>query len=119
MPCLDNLWEKCTWEFEFIVPKSLEDDSTSMDIDGEEIDDGSDDHPTVVICSGELVEKVTVHSYFEDLNTELLSDCASEQSKQSHLPLLATCSDLCPAHCLCCGTICGLSRVDRGSRAHR
>lgn len=60
MPCLDNLWEKCTWELEFIVPKSLEDGSDSMEIEGDDgISDGSE-HPTVVICSGELVEKVSI-----------------------------------------------------------
>lgn len=57
MPCLDNLWEKCTWEFEFIVPKSLEETSDNVDADNEEAS-GS---PTIVVCSGELVEKVKLH----------------------------------------------------------
>ncbi|KAI5120798.1 hypothetical protein M0805_002425 [Coniferiporia weirii] len=55
VPCLDSLWEKCTWEFEFIVPRSLEDSSEEMDVDGED----ASSNPTVVICSGELVEKIS------------------------------------------------------------
>ncbi|THH09339.1 hypothetical protein EW145_g2091 [Phellinidium pouzarii] len=54
VPCLDNLWEKCTWEFEFIVPNSLEDNDDEMDTDAEE----TSGNPTVVVCSGELVEKI-------------------------------------------------------------
>ena len=31
---MDNLWEKCTWDFEFIVPRSLEQqDALSEDED--------------------------------------------------------------------------------------
>lgn len=60
MPCLDNLWEKCTWEFEFVVPKSLEEDSDAMELDGDEGAGDSGSHPTVVICSGELVEQVII-----------------------------------------------------------
>ncbi|KAH8110586.1 hypothetical protein DFH11DRAFT_1619105 [Phellopilus nigrolimitatus] len=44
VPCLDNLWEKCTWEFEFVVSKSLEDNSEEMDVDRR--------------GRGELVEKI-------------------------------------------------------------
>ena len=63
VPCIDNIWERCTWEFEFVVPKYLEEqefDPTSMDFDG---DDGSADagrHPTLVVCSGDLVEQVSI-----------------------------------------------------------
>lgn len=52
VPCIDNLWERCTWEFEFIVPRYLE------EIDPLD-DDTTDLSPTLVICSGELVEQVT------------------------------------------------------------
>ena len=54
VPCLDNLWEKCTWEFEFIVPKSLEENADDVYVDVEEVNS----NPTIVVCSGELVEKV-------------------------------------------------------------
>ncbi|KAF8167444.1 hypothetical protein B0H34DRAFT_792168 [Crassisporium funariophilum] len=57
VPCLDNLWEKCTWEFEFVVPRYLEE----RDVNGED-DDMSDASPTIVVCSGELVEQVA-HPY--------------------------------------------------------
>lgn len=39
---------------EFIVPKTLEDNSDEMDVDG----DDASGTPTVFVCSGELVEKV-------------------------------------------------------------
>ncbi len=52
---MDNLWEKCTWEFEFVVPRYLEQQEESPE-DEDEPPDG--DCPTVVVCSGELVEQV-------------------------------------------------------------
>ncbi|KAJ6520284.1 hypothetical protein C8R45DRAFT_55863 [Mycena sanguinolenta] len=55
VPCIDNLWEKCTWEFEFVVPRYLEDISV-------EDDEPTDASPTLVVCSGELVEQVA-HPY--------------------------------------------------------
>ncbi|KAJ7150184.1 hypothetical protein C8R46DRAFT_1008308 [Mycena filopes] len=54
VPCIDNLWEKCTWEFEFVVPRYLEEISDE--------DEPTDASPTVVVCSGELVEQVA-HPY--------------------------------------------------------
>lgn len=51
VPCIDNLWEKCTWEFEFVVPRYLEEISV-------EDDEPTDASPTLVVCSGELVEQV-------------------------------------------------------------
>lgn len=44
LPCVDSLWERCTWELQFIVPKTL---------DGETM---------TVIASGDLIEKV-IHPY--------------------------------------------------------
>ncbi|PCH34126.1 hypothetical protein WOLCODRAFT_130217 [Wolfiporia cocos MD-104 SS10] len=58
VPCVDNLWEKCTWEFEFVVPRFLEQPESSPD--DEEPAEG--ENPTVVVCSGELVEQVA-HPY--------------------------------------------------------
>ena len=52
VPCIDNLWEKCTWEFEFVVPRYLEESVGSDD------DEPTDASPTIVVCSGELVEQV-------------------------------------------------------------
>ncbi|KAL4266270.1 Transcription initiation factor TFIID subunit 2 [Pleurotus pulmonarius] len=60
VPCVDNLWEKCTWEFEFVVPRYLE-ERESRNGDGDE-DEVADAIPTLVICSGELVEQVA-HPY--------------------------------------------------------
>ena len=39
-PCVDSLWERCTWELEFIVPSEVQ------------------GLPTMVVSSGELVEQV-------------------------------------------------------------
>ncbi|KAI0937072.1 hypothetical protein AcV5_005059 [Taiwanofungus camphoratus] len=58
VPCVDNLWEKCTWEFEFVVPRYLEQGEPPEDDD--EPPDGQ--NPTVVVCSGELIEQVA-HPY--------------------------------------------------------
>ncbi|KAH9486347.1 Transcription initiation factor TFIID subunit 2 [Psilocybe cubensis] len=57
VPCLDNLWEKCTWEFEFVVPRYLEE--RDLQNDDDELSEAS---PTIVVCSGELVEQVA-HPY--------------------------------------------------------
>lgn len=42
-PCVDHLWERCTWELEVVVPKHLA---------------GNQDYPITVVCSGELVEQI-------------------------------------------------------------
>ncbi|KAJ7292844.1 hypothetical protein C8J57DRAFT_1444279 [Mycena rebaudengoi] len=55
VPCIDNLWEKCTWEFEFVVPRYLEEISVQDD-------EPTDATPTMVVCSGELVQQVS-HPY--------------------------------------------------------
>ncbi|TFY71826.1 hypothetical protein EVG20_g1175 [Dentipellis fragilis] len=52
VPCLDNLWERCTWDFEFVVQRYLE------ERDPDEYEEAQDEHPTVVVCSGDLVEQV-------------------------------------------------------------
>ncbi|KAF9055881.1 hypothetical protein BJ165DRAFT_1336062, partial [Panaeolus papilionaceus] len=57
VPCLDNLWEKCTWEFEFVVPRFLEE----REVNGDD-DDFNDATPTLVVCSGEFVEQIA-HPY--------------------------------------------------------
>ncbi|KAF7302980.1 Transcription initiation factor TFIID subunit 2 [Mycena kentingensis (nom. inval.)] len=55
VPCVDNVRDKCTWEFEFVVPRYLEEVS---------LEDGAppDANPTLVVCSGELVEQIA-HPY--------------------------------------------------------
>ncbi|KAF4611399.1 hypothetical protein D9613_004170 [Agrocybe pediades] len=45
VPCIDNLWEKCTWEFEFVVPRYLEE----RDSHGDE-EESSDAVPTIVVA---------------------------------------------------------------------
>ncbi|KZT27583.1 hypothetical protein NEOLEDRAFT_1130581 [Neolentinus lepideus HHB14362 ss-1] len=60
VPCVDNLWEKCTWDFEFVVPKYLEEKAADTEDEGQEGQQG--EYPTVVVCSGDLVEQVA-HPY--------------------------------------------------------
>lgn len=44
VPCVDSLWDRCTWELEFVVPRTL-------------ATDAPDDEPDMlVIASGELTE---------------------------------------------------------------
>ncbi|KAF8727767.1 hypothetical protein AX14_007043, partial [Amanita brunnescens Koide BX004] len=53
VPCIDNIWERCTWELEFVVPRYLEERSST-----EDDDEPNDLVPTIVVCSGDLVEQV-------------------------------------------------------------
>ncbi|KAF8665397.1 hypothetical protein AX16_000416 [Volvariella volvacea WC 439] len=57
VPCIDNLWERCTWDFEFVVPRYLEERAPVQDDE-----EANDLTPTIVICSGELTEQVA-HPY--------------------------------------------------------
>ena len=56
IPCVDNLWDRCPWELEIIVPRTLGQESyTSEDEpDGEP----SESLPVTVIASAELEEQV-------------------------------------------------------------
>lgn len=49
VPCVDNLWERCTWEFEFVVPRSLDADGDSLN---------SPNYNVVVVCSGEFQQQI-------------------------------------------------------------
>lgn len=52
MPCVDGLWERCTWELVFSVPRVLNyEQETDQGIEVEEF-------PLVVVASGELIEQV-------------------------------------------------------------
>jgi transcription initiation factor TFIID subunit 2 len=44
-PCIDDLWERCTWELEFIVPSTVV-------LENERL-------PVTVVSSGELMEQVS------------------------------------------------------------
>ncbi|WFD44718.1 hypothetical protein MPSI1_003388 [Malassezia psittaci] len=68
VPCVDTLWDRCTWELEFVVPRRLETadeaiapvSSSPRNLDP--LDDQQDDQQALtgtevyVICSGELTE---------------------------------------------------------------
>lgn len=56
VPCLDALWERCTWELVFIVPRVLSfEQETEAGIEVEE-------YPIVCVASGELMEQVSLAS---------------------------------------------------------
>ncbi|KAF5352665.1 hypothetical protein D9756_005839 [Leucocoprinus leucothites] len=69
VPCVDNLWEKCTWEFEFVVPRYLEEADDRDEFDTNELS------PTIVLCSGELVEQIA-HPYNSNKTIFLFSQAA-------------------------------------------
>lgn len=54
VPCIDSLWERCTWELEIIVPRYLEEAPPP--------DEPEDRSPVMVVASGELVEQVSLSS---------------------------------------------------------
>jgi transcription initiation factor TFIID subunit 2 len=51
VPCLDNMNDKCTWELQFVVPRQLEE---------EDEQDETGSYPTVVVCSGDFGEQVSI-----------------------------------------------------------
>ena len=57
IPCVDSIYAKCAWEFEFIVPSYLEEQELPGLLD-DEFDYPDDRNRTVVVCSGDLVEQV-------------------------------------------------------------
>ncbi|TKY85733.1 hypothetical protein EX895_005273 [Sporisorium graminicola] len=67
VPCVDSLWERCTWEFELIVPRSLsmadeEEEagaSALQQIPSASIDTSDPESQVVVVCTGDLMEQVT------------------------------------------------------------
>ncbi|KAI6112477.1 hypothetical protein EDD16DRAFT_1167057 [Pisolithus croceorrhizus] len=59
VPCIDNPWEKCTWEFEFVVPRYLEEADPVQQSDDGDFGEPNGSIPTVVVCTGDLVEQVS------------------------------------------------------------
>ncbi|KAI0068033.1 hypothetical protein BV25DRAFT_1904522 [Artomyces pyxidatus] len=82
VPCVDTLWERCPWDFEFVVPRYLGDrDGGNMGDDDEE-----GEHPTVVVCSGELVEQVA-HPF--NSNKSIFVFTQSAQTSVQHIGFAA------------------------------
>ncbi|CDZ96230.1 TATA binding protein associated factor [Phaffia rhodozyma] len=72
LPCVDNMWERCTWELDFIVPRRWVDDPSygkkkrqkGKDrargiLAGDEERGEGEGRAVVVACSGDLVEHVS------------------------------------------------------------
>ncbi|PWY99756.1 hypothetical protein BCV70DRAFT_162250 [Testicularia cyperi] len=75
VPCVDSLWERCTWEFELVVPRSLvatddhdehtghdqaSSDKPKVELATSQIpEDEDEDGRVVVICTGDLMEQVS------------------------------------------------------------
>ncbi|KAG2226887.1 hypothetical protein INT45_010166, partial [Circinella minor] len=54
LPCIDRIHDRCTWDMDFIVPNKL--GSLPNSKNGEDMTD--DEYPSMVVCSGEMVEQV-------------------------------------------------------------
>ncbi|KAG9008792.1 hypothetical protein FRB90_008736 [Tulasnella sp. 427] len=66
VPCVDNLWERCTWDLQFVVPRFL---------DERPEDEEEGNFPVVVVASGDFVEQVS-HPYNSSKNIFLFSQSA-------------------------------------------
>lgn len=55
VPCVDSLWERNTWELDFIVPSTLADESTGAE--GQESSAAAASQEVVVVCTGDLMGK--------------------------------------------------------------
>jgi transcription initiation factor TFIID subunit 2 len=52
VPCVD-MWQKCTWEFEFVVPRYLEEPDPVHRGENGDFEESQESILTVVICSGD------------------------------------------------------------------
>lgn len=60
VPCVDSLWERSTWEFEFVVPHHLGSTlDTSVEDDGSAAETREGKEEVTVICTGDLMEQTT------------------------------------------------------------
>ncbi|KAG8920123.1 hypothetical protein FRC01_000907 [Tulasnella sp. 417] len=63
VPCVDNLWERCTWDLQFVVPRFLDERP-------DEEEEGN--FPVVVVASGDFMEQVS-HPYNSSKNIFLFN----------------------------------------------
>jgi transcription initiation factor TFIID subunit 2 len=54
VPCVDSLWERNTWEFQYVVPRRLAEGPADED------SEGGESYDCVVISTGDLVEQVSL-----------------------------------------------------------
>ncbi|KAG9075265.1 hypothetical protein FS749_013086, partial [Ceratobasidium sp. UAMH 11750] len=75
VPCLDNQWERCTWELVLIAPHSLERLADTRP-DGMALDQPAaspePEYPVVAVCSAELVQ-VIIHPNDDSKRIHLFS----------------------------------------------
>ncbi|KAK9477057.1 hypothetical protein V1514DRAFT_364109 [Lipomyces japonicus] len=59
LPCVDGIWERCTWEFEITAPNTLGDinrhDSSSATDNNDEVSE----RDMIVVCTGDLQQEST------------------------------------------------------------
>lgn len=104
VPCVDNLYEKCTWEMEFVVPRYLEERQSNIMDDGEQ-EDIPDASPTIVVCSGDLLEQVRFKVPRINTHTiNLITGDAPSSLKQNHLSFCSNCPYFCTANRICSRT---------------
>ena len=108
IPCVDSVYAKCAWEFEFIVPSYLEEREDVPGLLDDEFDYPDDRNRTVVVCSGDLVEQVCVAairmSFFSPrgrLRTQITPAKPSSCSASSSPRLFST-SHSQPVHSTSC-----------------
>ncbi|KAK9353644.1 hypothetical protein V1523DRAFT_410452 [Lipomyces doorenjongii] len=60
LPCVDGLWERCSWEFEITVPKTIG-DIKGAQADGvvHDKDEEDSERDIVVVCIGDLQQEAT------------------------------------------------------------
>ena len=104
IPCVDSIYAKCAWEFEFIVPSYLEEREELPGLLDDEFDYPDDRNRTVVVCSGDLVEQVrqveiriSFHSSGNRWHTQITPAKPSSCSVSSFPPLFNTSHSL-PVH---------------------
>ena len=90
IPCVDSIYTKCAWEFEFIVPSYLEEREELPSLLDDEFDYPDDRNRTVVVCSGDLVEQVRMvvmpvpyFSFRDRLRTQITQAKLSSSSASS------------------------------------
>lgn len=88
IPCVDNLWERCTWELDFIVPRRWVEDSSSLVMTSKRrkgkgrarVQAVEGGFPITVAASGELIEHVRPDSALCRLVTRALTDTRAGSS---------------------------------------
>lgn len=99
LPCLDGVWERCTWEFAITVPKTIGDIrrrkslSNGVSRMNGHLEHGATDDvdsyantEILVVCSGDLIDEIT---HFEDPSRKTISFAQATPTGASHIGFTA------------------------------